>query len=165
MDYEKIAASLDEPLGFPCSIERAEKIVAVLRQHFEPTGDVGELVGRLRASYSGAEPGLPVLMRSAEQAAARITALSEQLAVAQDYKDCGCSYDNPDDICLGHLKLFERRNAALSAEVERLKAATQKRAYHVTEPYLSGHRVCIGFEKWDDAFEMHSALAALGAKP
>jgi len=89
-----------------------------------PAGEVGELVERLRYTYEhgifvAAENGM---LAGADEAADRITALSAEVAVAQDYKDCGCSYDHPDDICLGHMKLFERRNAALSAEVERLRA-------------------------------------------
>ena len=80
------------------------------------TGDDGELADL----FWRIKEKMPVHHEELLDLADRIEALSAEVAVAQDYKDCGCSYDHPDDICLGHMKLFERRHAALSAEVERL---------------------------------------------
>ena len=85
-----------------------------------------DLIERLRAR-SCVMPHSPGVHPDTEcwEAADRITALEAELAVAQDYKDCGCSYDHPDDLCLGHEKLFKRltdkRIAALEADNARLK--------------------------------------------
>ena len=43
-----------------------------------------------------------------QEAERRIAILEDRLDIAQGYKDCGCSHDNPDDICMGHTLLFAR---------------------------------------------------------
>jgi len=105
------------------------------------------------------------MLAGADEAADRIEALSAEVAVAQDYKDCGCSYDHPDDICLGHMKLFERRHAALSAEVERKDAALQfyarEQSWRSAGMHMCGHAP-------DSSAVIdrgERARAALGAKP
>jgi hypothetical protein len=49
--------------------------------------------------------------------------------------------------------------------LELVRTALGKRAFHVTEPHLSGHRVCIGFENRDDAFALHYAITKLEQQP
>ena len=54
---------------------------------------------------------------------AKLADLEERFETVSGLVNCGCSYDNPDDICLGHLKIIQRKTAALEAENAELKTA------------------------------------------
>lgn len=56
-----------------------------------------------------------------EAQAAEIERLQDELSIAQDFKECCCSHDTPDTICVGHLKLFDR----LSNEPCQMKAVAK----------------------------------------
>ena len=57
-------------------------------------------------------------------AADRIEELLAERDEAKAMQSCGCSYDTPNDVCLGHHRLFERLYAVQRGrlEAERKKA-------------------------------------------
>ena len=57
------------------------------------------------------------------------------------------------------VQAFARHRIAAEEGKAELVAALGKRAFHFTEPHLSGYRVCIGFENKDDAYGAHFAIA------
>jgi hypothetical protein len=73
------------------------------------------LIARLREPWDQRQS-----RRVAEEfeAADRIEALIEELDEAKALQFCGCSYDTPTDVCLGHHRLFERLYAVQRGKLE-----------------------------------------------
>lgn len=69
-----------------------------------------ELLAHLRNSK-----GWPTLGKAA---ADRIEALTKERDEAKALQSCGCSYDTPTDVCLGHHRLFERLHAVQRGKLE-----------------------------------------------
>lgn len=67
-------------------------------------------------------PGLPSLYHADD----RIEALTKERDEAKALQSCGCSYDTPTDVCLGHHRLFERLYAVQRGKLE-AKLATCER--------------------------------------
>ncbi len=83
-----------------------------------------ELIARLRENhaYEWQDP----IWETRIVAADRIEALTKERDEAEALQSCGCSYDTPTDVCLGHHRLFERLYAVQRGKLEAKLATCEK---------------------------------------
>lgn len=108
-----------------------------------------ELIARLRDACRGGE----TCKCSLNEAADRIEALLRERDEAKAMQACGCAYDTPTDICLGHPALFERVYASrIEALVQERDEARLAKVKNIPCPECQGSRTETRETCSDDGF-------------
>jgi len=113
-----------------------------------------ELIARLRAYREHDEGSGGMASFEVEEcieAADRIEALIEERDEAKALQSCGCSYDTPIDVCLGHHRLFERLYAVQRGKLEAKLAKGEEVLRDLTKAFTE--KVDVEQTRWKMPYE------------